>query len=226
MPSATRLARPMTRPVTRTGLLQAAGHRPRRPADHQEPGARQVRHLGGSAGRSGLATDRDHRRHQGHRRLGQGRRAAVLRRVRTARVPRLHRLRENVQRHSGPAVPPPSQGTVVNHHMSRPPDYTFYNGACFGHTTPWVGLNDLAVGIGTGIYAAQTDGELQLLDSKRPRRQLPARGLGLEPRPHLRLLRGHDRRTVPASPRTATAIWARCRSSSGSTARSTGSSTT
>ncbi len=41
--------------------------------------------------------------------------------------------------------------------MSRPPDYAFYNGACFGHTTPWVGLNDLAVGIGTGVYAAPTD---------------------------------------------------------------------
>ena len=48
-------------------------------------------------------------------------------------------------------------GTVVNQHMSRPPDYAFYNGACFGHTTPWVGLNDLAGGgIGTGIYAAPT----------------------------------------------------------------------
>ncbi|GAB6193601.1 right-handed parallel beta-helix repeat-containing protein [Desulfocastanea catecholica] len=47
-------------------------------------------------------------------------------------------------------------GTVVNQHMSRPPDYAFYNGACFGHTTPWIGLNDMAVGIGTGIYAAAT----------------------------------------------------------------------
>ncbi|BBO92660.1 hypothetical protein DSCOOX_58400 [Desulfosarcina ovata subsp. ovata] len=49
-------------------------------------------------------------------------------------------------------------GTIVNQHMSRPPDYAFYNGACFGHTTPWVGLNDMAGGgIGTGIYAAPTD---------------------------------------------------------------------
>ena len=48
-------------------------------------------------------------------------------------------------------------GTVVNQHMSRPPDYAFYNGGCFGHTTPWVGLNDMAGGgIGTGIYAAAT----------------------------------------------------------------------
>ena len=37
--------------------------------------------------------------------------------------------------------------------MSRPPDYAFYNGTCFGHTTPWIGLNDLSVGIGKGIYA-------------------------------------------------------------------------
>jgi hypothetical protein len=50
-------------------------------------------------------------------------------------------------------------GSVVNQHMSRPPDYAFYNGACFGHTTPWVGLNDLSVGIGKGIYAAETDGD-------------------------------------------------------------------
>lgn len=49
-------------------------------------------------------------------------------------------------------------GTIVNMHMSRPPDYAFYNGGCFGHTTPWVALNDLAVGIGTGIFAAPTDG--------------------------------------------------------------------
>jgi hypothetical protein len=48
-------------------------------------------------------------------------------------------------------------GTVVNQHLSRPPDYAFYNGSCFGHTTPWVGLNDLSVGIGKGIYASPTD---------------------------------------------------------------------
>ena len=48
-------------------------------------------------------------------------------------------------------------GTVVNQHLSRPPDYAFFNGACFGHTTPWVGLNDLSVGIGKGVYAAPTD---------------------------------------------------------------------
>jgi len=49
-------------------------------------------------------------------------------------------------------------GTVVNNHLSRPPEYAFFNGACFGHTTPWIGLNSLGGGgIGTGIYAAATD---------------------------------------------------------------------
>lgn len=48
-------------------------------------------------------------------------------------------------------------GQVVNQHMSRPPDYTFYNGNCFGHTTPWVGVNDMSTGIGRGIYAAPTN---------------------------------------------------------------------
>ncbi len=43
--------------------------------------------------------------------------------------------------------------------MSRPPDYAFYNGAPFGHTTPWVGLNDLSVGIGKAVYAAPVDAD-------------------------------------------------------------------
>ncbi len=48
-------------------------------------------------------------------------------------------------------------GTIVNQHMSRPPDYTFYNGGCFGHTTPWVGLNEMTGGIpGKGLFAAPT----------------------------------------------------------------------
>ncbi|GAB6906389.1 hypothetical protein DESC_600083 [Desulfosarcina cetonica] len=51
-------------------------------------------------------------------------------------------------------------GQVVNLHMSRPPDYAFYNGAPFGHTTPWVGLND---GTGELIYAAPTiDGNFEI----------------------------------------------------------------
>ena len=54
-------------------------------------------------------------------------------------------------------VAPAITGTIVNQHLSRPPDYAFYNGSCFGHTTPWVGLNDVSVGIGKGIYAAETD---------------------------------------------------------------------
>ncbi|BBO85619.1 hypothetical protein DSCO28_61850 [Desulfosarcina ovata subsp. sediminis] len=48
----------------------------------------------------------------------------------------------------------PVTGQIVNLHMSRPPDYAFYNGAPFGHTTPWVGVND---GTGELIYAAPTD---------------------------------------------------------------------
>jgi len=50
-------------------------------------------------------------------------------------------------------------GTVVNQHLSRPPDYAFYNGTCFGHTTPWVGLNDLSVGVGRAIFAGPTDAD-------------------------------------------------------------------
>ncbi len=44
-------------------------------------------------------------------------------------------------------------GRVVNMHLSRPPNYTFEKGVPFAHTTPWVGLNDLATGTGRGIYA-------------------------------------------------------------------------
>ena len=46
-------------------------------------------------------------------------------------------------------------GRVVNLHMSRPPDYTFYNGGPLDHTTPWVGLNSGAAGVGPGVYAAE-----------------------------------------------------------------------
>ncbi|GAB4339780.1 MAG: hypothetical protein Kow0099_15200 [Candidatus Abyssubacteria bacterium] len=44
-------------------------------------------------------------------------------------------------------------GQIINLHLSRPPDYAFNDGAPFGHTTPWVGLNDLAGGVGTCIFA-------------------------------------------------------------------------
>jgi len=42
-------------------------------------------------------------------------------------------------------------GRVVNLHTSRPPEFPFYS----GHPLPncWVGLNDLAVGEGQGVYA-------------------------------------------------------------------------
>ena len=46
-------------------------------------------------------------------------------------------------------------GKVVNLHLSRPPNYTFEKGVPFSHTTPWVGLNDLATGIGKGVYAQE-----------------------------------------------------------------------
>ncbi|MDL1985443.1 MAG: hypothetical protein LWX54_14895, partial [Deltaproteobacteria bacterium] len=45
-------------------------------------------------------------------------------------------------------------GQVVNLHLSRPPDYAFYNGAPLAHTTAWVGLNLGAAGLGQGVYAA------------------------------------------------------------------------
>jgi hypothetical protein len=51
-------------------------------------------------------------------------------------------------------------GQVVNLHMSRPPDYAFYNGAPLEHTTAWVGLNQGAAGAGRGVFAkrANSDG--------------------------------------------------------------------
>jgi len=49
------------------------------------------------------------------------------------------------------------QGQVVNQHLSRPPDYAFYDGVPFAHTTPWVGLN-LGVG-GGGIYAQRANAD-------------------------------------------------------------------
>ena len=50
-------------------------------------------------------------------------------------------------------------GQVVNNHLSRPPDYAFYNGAPFEHTTPWVGLNDLAVGEGRGVFVKRCNSD-------------------------------------------------------------------
>ncbi|MCK9529941.1 MAG: right-handed parallel beta-helix repeat-containing protein [Gammaproteobacteria bacterium] len=42
-------------------------------------------------------------------------------------------------------------GRIMNIHGSRPPDFTFYTGAPF--PACWVGLNDLSVGLGKGLYA-------------------------------------------------------------------------
>ena len=55
-------------------------------------------------------------------------------------------------------------GQVVNQHLSRPPDYAFYNGAPLAHTTPWVGLNLGAAGEGKGVYAqrANPDGTFSI----------------------------------------------------------------
>jgi hypothetical protein len=43
------------------------------------------------------------------------------------------------------------RGKIMNIHGSRPPDFTFYTGAPF--PACWVGLNDLSVGLGKGLYA-------------------------------------------------------------------------
>lgn len=55
-------------------------------------------------------------------------------------------------------------GQVVNLHLSAPPDTAFYNGGPFPHTTPWVGLNMGAAGMGRGIYAqrANDDGSFAI----------------------------------------------------------------
>ncbi len=46
-------------------------------------------------------------------------------------------------------------GQIVNLHNSRPPLYTFHAGEPVPHA--WVGLNDLSVGGGKGVYAAPCD---------------------------------------------------------------------
>lgn len=60
------------------------------------------------------------------------------------------------------SIPPPTggtaatiEGTVVNNHLSRPPDTAFYDGAIPPHTTPWVGLNANG-GLGPAIYVKRT----------------------------------------------------------------------
>ncbi|MCB2183361.1 MAG: hypothetical protein KQH63_15110 [Desulfobulbaceae bacterium] len=60
-------------------------------------------------------------------------------------------------------------GQVVNNHLARPSDATqqfFFNGGPLGHTTAWIGLNDMATGIGVGVYAerANDDGTFTIPD--------------------------------------------------------------
>ena len=50
-------------------------------------------------------------------------------------------------------------GQVVNLHLSRPPNTAFHTGAPFPHTTPWVGLNLGAAGLGKGVYAARANAD-------------------------------------------------------------------
>jgi large repetitive protein len=60
-------------------------------------------------------------------------------------------------------IPAPSgvaatiKGTVVNNHLSRPPDTAFYDGAVPPHTTPWVGLNANG-GLGPALFVQRTNG--------------------------------------------------------------------
>lgn len=55
-------------------------------------------------------------------------------------------------------------GRITNLHLSRPPATEFYSGEPFAHTTPWIGLNDMAVGIGKCVYAqrANDDGTFSI----------------------------------------------------------------
>ena len=57
-------------------------------------------------------------------------------------------------------------GSVVNLHLSRPPATAFHAGGPFPHTTPWVGLNLGAAGLGKGVYAARAndDGTFSIPD--------------------------------------------------------------
>lgn len=50
-------------------------------------------------------------------------------------------------------------GRVVNLHMSRPPQYTFFDGGKTEWTGCYVGLNDQTTGQGTGVWVSKCDGE-------------------------------------------------------------------
>lgn len=55
-------------------------------------------------------------------------------------------------------------GRIVNMHLSRPPAYAFNSGQPFGHTVPWIGLNELPAAGGRGLYAqrANEDGTFSI----------------------------------------------------------------
>jgi len=55
-------------------------------------------------------------------------------------------------------------GRIVNLHLSRPPAYAFNSGQPFGHTVPWIGLNELPAAGGRGLYAqrANEDGTFSI----------------------------------------------------------------
>lgn len=53
-------------------------------------------------------------------------------------------------------------GQVVNNHLARPTDKTqqyFFSGGPIGHTNAWIGLNDMATGIGQGVYAQKANAD-------------------------------------------------------------------
>ncbi len=55
-------------------------------------------------------------------------------------------------------------GRIVNLHMSRPPEYTFFPSEPFDHVRCWVGLNELAPGVARGLAArpCAEDGSFEL----------------------------------------------------------------
>ncbi|MBI5557643.1 MAG: hypothetical protein HY885_08395 [Deltaproteobacteria bacterium] len=63
---------------------------------------------------------------------------------------------------SDPGAGPSISGQIINNHLARTSDTTqqfFFNGAPIAHTTAWVGLNDMAAGIGTGVFAQATNAD-------------------------------------------------------------------
>ncbi len=51
-------------------------------------------------------------------------------------------------------------GRITNLHLSRPPQTQFYSGEPVGHTTPWIGLNEMVGGApGRGIFAAAANAD-------------------------------------------------------------------